>query len=110
VLLQVGARIDYQLRLHGIPFRWQTEITRWEPPHAFTDIQRHGPYRKWEHTHRFTERDGGTWCEDEVHYAVPGGRLVDWLLVSGQVRGIFAYREQALRARLGGGTGKAVRG
>ena len=27
-----GRLIDYQLRLHGFPVRWRTEITGWEPP------------------------------------------------------------------------------
>jgi hypothetical protein len=26
-----GTLIDYRLRVHGLPVRWQTEITVWEP-------------------------------------------------------------------------------
>ena len=31
--MRVGALIEYRLRLHGIPLRWRSEITAWEPPH-----------------------------------------------------------------------------
>ncbi len=95
--MRVGALIDYRLRVHGLPLRWQSEITDWAPPFRFVDEQRRGPYRQWIHTHEFEERDGGTLCRDHVAYAVPGGRFVNWLLVRRDVERIFAYRQEALR-------------
>ncbi len=97
-----GALIDYQLRIHGLPMRWQTEITGWNPPLSFCDEQRRGPYRQWCHTHTFTEKDAGTLCHDEVIYAVPGGTLVNWLVVRRDVQRIFEYRSKALRQQLSG--------
>ena len=41
-----GALIDYQLRVRGFPIGWQTEITAWDPPNGFTDVQLRGPYQK----------------------------------------------------------------
>jgi ligand-binding SRPBCC domain-containing protein len=93
-----GALIDYRLRLHGIPLRWRSEITIWEPPHRFVDAQRRGPYRLWVHEHRFTEVDGGTRVEDRVQYAVLGGTLIDKLLVAPDVKRIFDFRQERLRA------------
>ena len=95
--MRVGAVFDYQLRIHGLPVRWRTEITGWDPPYSFTDEQRRGPYRRWSHTHTFSEKDGGTLCRDEVIYAVPGGALVNWFFVRHDVKKIFAYRVGALR-------------
>jgi ligand-binding SRPBCC domain-containing protein len=94
--IRAGARIDYRLRVRGIPIRWQSEITVWEPPQRFVDEQRRGPYRSWRHEHRFEERDGGTLCVDVVDFAVPGGRLIERLFVRPDVRKIFSYRQRVL--------------
>jgi ligand-binding SRPBCC domain-containing protein len=94
--MKVGARIDYQLRIRGLPIRWQSEITVWEPPIRFADEQRRGPYRAWIHAHRFEEIDGGTLVRDVVRYAVIGGRLINRLLVQPDVEKIFRFRQQRL--------------
>jgi ligand-binding SRPBCC domain-containing protein len=99
--MRAGARIDYRLRIRGLPLRWQSEITAWDPPHRFLDEQRRGPYRLWVHEHTFAERDGGTEVHDRVTYAVPGGWLVERLLVGPDVRRIFAFRRETLARLLG---------
>jgi ligand-binding SRPBCC domain-containing protein len=96
VRMQPGTLIDYRLKLHGLPIRWQSEITAWEPPHRFVDEQRRGPYRLWIHEHRFQTWDSGTHVTDFVRYAVPGGVLVDRLLVRRDIERIFAFRRQKL--------------
>jgi len=96
IAMRAGTRIDYRLRIHGVPVRWQSEITAWEPPFRFVDEQRRGPYRLWSHAHTFVARDGGTLCRDVVTYAAPGGALVHRLLIGPDVRKIFQYRRQAL--------------
>jgi ligand-binding SRPBCC domain-containing protein len=98
--MEAGRRIDYRLRLHGVPVRWQSEITRWSPPHGFVDEQRVGPYRSWVHVHEFEERAGGTVVLDRVDYEVPGGRLVDRIAVEPDLRRIFDFRRDALRKAL----------
>ena len=97
IVMRQGLLIDYQLRIRGLPMRWQSEITVWEPQRRFVDEQRRGPYKFWRHEHRFEACDGGTRMIDEVNYGVPGGALVNWLVVGRDVRKIFAYRQQALR-------------
>ncbi len=97
VSMRTGATIDYRLRLHGFPLRWQSEITAWDPPHRFVDEQRRGPYHVWIHEHTFRERSGGCEMEDCVRYAVPGGRLVNSLFVKRDVQRIFRFRAQTLK-------------
>jgi ligand-binding SRPBCC domain-containing protein len=98
IQMRAGALIDYRLRVHGLPLRWQSEITAWEPPHRFVDEQRRGPYRAWRHEHRFAAEEGGTRVEEEVSYAVLGGALVDALFVKRDLQRIFAFRREALLA------------
>lgn len=95
--MHVGARIDYRLRFRGLPLRWQSEITAWEPPFRFIDEQRRGPYRIWKHEHRFKEKDGGTLCTDHIQYAVWGGALVNRFFVRRDVTRIFEFRQATLK-------------
>ena len=94
--MKAGAWIQYRLRLHAIPVRWDTEITAWEPPARFVDEQRRGPYRLWRHEHAFIPRDGGTLIRDRVEYAVTGGRLVQKFFVEPDVKKIFEFRRRKL--------------
>lgn len=96
-----GTLIDYRIRLHGIPIRWRTAITAWEPPLRFVDEQLRGPYRRWIHEHTFEPFRGGTMCRDRVRYAVPGGAIVDALFVRPDVERIFAFRKRVLMERFG---------
>ena len=93
-----GTLIDYRLKLHGIPLRWQTEITEWNPPHFFLDEQRRGPYRLWRHTHTFDETKNGVVVGDSVEYAVWGNGLINRLFVRPDIEKIFAYRSEQLDA------------
>jgi hypothetical protein len=96
IAMDVGTLIDYRIRWRGIPLRWRSEISAWEPPHRFVDRQVHGPYRLWHHEHRFTARDGGTEISDRVSYAVWGGALIERLFVRRDVTAIFDYRRRRL--------------
>ena len=100
ITMAVGTLIDYRIRIHGIPIRWQTEITEWNPPHRFVDVQLRGPYSLWHHTHTFEEKDGGTLCVDQVRYRPRGGAVVDWLFVRRDVERIFDYRTARLQELL----------
>ena len=53
--IEKGTVINYKLKIDGIPIRWRTLITEWDPPHHFADNQEKGPYSKWYHVHRFEE-------------------------------------------------------
>ena len=109
VEMRRGATLDYRLRLRGVPFRWRTEITVWEPESRFRDEQRRGPYRYWRHSHLFRAERGGTIVEDGVNYDVPGGWAVHQLLVGPDLVRIFTYRQERLREIFGGDPHEPVR-
>ncbi|QDU91505.1 Polyketide cyclase / dehydrase and lipid transport [Pirellulimonas nuda] len=111
ISMRRGLLIDYRLRLHGLPFRWRSEITQWEPERMFVDEQRRGPYRYWIHLHTFESVGDATRVVDRVRYGVPLGWLVHQPLVLPDLRKIFAYRHKALtRVFQGGATGPSVTG
>lgn len=96
-----GTLIDYRLRLHGVPLRWHTRITGWDPPHRFSDEQISGPYRVWRHLHTLEPLAGGrTLSRDAVEYRIRGGRAVQAVaqrvLVERDLRAIFEYRRHRL--------------
>jgi ligand-binding SRPBCC domain-containing protein len=95
--MREGAIIDYKLKVRGVPIRWRTLISAWEPNVMFRDEQIRGPYRLWRHTHTFEDRDGGTLCRDRVEYAYLGDFLVHSWLVKKDVESIFEYRAKVLK-------------
>ena len=97
VHVRQGTLIDYRLRLHGVPIRWQSEISVWDPPYRFVDEQRRGPYRRWVHTHSFIDEAGGTTVRDAVDYDVPFAIIARWF-VARDIRRIFAFRLRALES------------
>ena len=98
IVMKVDARIQYAILLHGIPLRWTSAITVWDPPNRFADMQVRGPYRWWHHEHRFEDLGAATRVIDEVEYACLGGRLVHALFVKRDIERIFDFRTQALAA------------
>jgi ligand-binding SRPBCC domain-containing protein len=101
--MREGAIIDYRMRLNGVPMKWRSEITVWEPPHRFVDIQVRGPYILWVHEHLFVDLGGRTEMTDTVQYQVPGGLvepLIHGLFVGPALCNIFDFRADAIRQAL----------
>jgi ligand-binding SRPBCC domain-containing protein len=99
-----GTLIHYRLRLHGVPLRWTSRIEEWAPGRGFVDRQIRGPYRVWHHRHTFAADGEGTVIGDEVHYALPLGRLGELahpLFVRRDLERIFDFRQTAVRELLG---------
>lgn len=108
--MRQGTTIEYRLRVHGLPVRWRSEITAWEPPHRFVDEQLRGPYRQWIHEHGFEPTAAGTRVRDHVRWALPlypFGELA-LPLVRRDVAGIFAFRHARLVERFSEVEGRSV--
>lgn len=104
IKMRVGALIDYRIRIRGVPQRWRTLISYYDPPYCFVDEQLHGPYAKWVHRHTFARVEGGTCIKDEVEYALPlgvMGRFVHWAFVRRELESIFAFRKSCVERRFG---------
>jgi ligand-binding SRPBCC domain-containing protein len=95
-----GTLINYALRLHGMPLRWQSRIESWKPSDMFVDVQTRGPYAFWHHTHEFHPADGGTVIRDRVRYRLPFGALGDLVagwMVRRDLEAVFNYRRQRIQ-------------
>ena len=102
VLKRVGpplgpGRLTMRVSVGPFPVRWVADVAPLEPGRSFVDRQVSGPFRVWEHRHRFdqlgTEVAG---LRDEVQYALPFG----WLGAPGiflarrEVARLFEYRHR----------------
>jgi ligand-binding SRPBCC domain-containing protein len=107
IAMGAGTFLQYALRIHGLPVRWDTLIQAWEPPHRFVDVQVRGPYRLWHHTHELEPLDGGaaTLLRDTVRYVVGFGLLgeVVWrAVVQRDLEAIFAFRRERVAEMVAG--------
>jgi ligand-binding SRPBCC domain-containing protein len=124
--LDAGAVLDFSVRALVARVRWRVIVRELDAPYRFVDVQLRGPFRRWEHLHRFVEgpagadlaADGtlaqgwadaagppGTWVIDRVTYGLPLGPLGDLVhrvAVRRQLASLFAYRERRIRELLGG--------
>lgn len=95
-----GQIIQYNVKpFPGYTTKWVTEITHVKEGEYFVDEQRFGPYALWHHKHFIEEIDGGILMEDIIDYKIPFGilgQLAHPLLVEGQLKKIFSYRERKL--------------
>jgi ligand-binding SRPBCC domain-containing protein len=48
-----GLTLDYTVRVLGVRSHWRSLISEYDPPASFRDVQLIGPYRRWDHRHRF---------------------------------------------------------
>ncbi len=100
--IKKGTLIEYQLKLRGIPIKWKTEITQWNPPYDFVDTALKSPYRQWIHLHTFEEgTNGETIMRDKVRYRLPFeplGDLAHWY-VKKELKYIFDYRYKVIEGK-----------
>ncbi len=104
--LRVGSFIAIELRLGPLCRAWRLRVRAFDPPHAFTDeqIAGEGPFRRWEHLHRFEALDEAhTRVVDRLAFDLPGGlfgSVVSWILARVILPVVFAARAAATRSLL----------
>ncbi|REC51008.1 hypothetical protein DRF62_18070 [Chryseobacterium piscium] len=95
-----GMLIDYYVSpLLGIKLNWQTEITEVNFQKSFTDFQKKGPFKLWNHFHEFILNDKGVLMRDTVSYELPFGflgEIAHSVMVKKKLEHIFDYRFKIL--------------
>ncbi|HVA18529.1 MAG TPA: SRPBCC family protein [Candidatus Dormibacteraeota bacterium] len=93
-----GSRGAFRVRVGTFRVRWEFEHRGYIEGRQFQDFQRSGPFRRWEHTHRFIpDGPAACWLEDRIEYEVPMGTLGSFLagwFVKRKLRKLFAYRHR----------------
>ncbi len=102
--LQNGAQVELQAKIGPLRVKWLAEHCDYHPYESFRDIQKSGPFKQWEHTHRFQPLSADA-CEliDHVEYRVKGGSvgaLLGGSLVRAKLQQMFAYRHETTAADL----------
>ncbi len=95
-----GMEIDYTVSpVLGIPMRWKTVISQVEDYKSFTDFQKEGPYKHWNHFHEFIPNEDGVLIRDTVDYELPMGflgKIAHRIFVKEKLRSIFDFRYRVL--------------
>lgn len=83
---------------------WLARHQNYEEGRQFEDVQVHGPFAHWVHTHEVIPEDEGS-CRlrDHVEYAVPFGFIGDLLagwFVRRKLRSMFEYRHSVTKQEL----------
>ena len=109
--IEDGARVVLRIEPTPLPLglTWVAEHDSYDPPHLFRDRQVSGPFKRWEHTHRFEPRDpaadGSPRCQliDSIEYEPPLGALgamADRVLIEEKLAAMFRYRHRVTREDL----------
>ncbi|MFB6361289.1 MAG: SRPBCC family protein [Halobacteriales archaeon] len=105
-ILAEGSEVRISVRPMGLGPRqaWTSRITRRERSGdraVFRDEMVEGPFRQWQHTHRFMAAGGGTRVTDRVSYEFPLGPAVSLSFVAWPgFAAMFRYRHRRTRQRL----------
>jgi uncharacterized protein len=97
--LDPGSRVTVKTS-HGV---WVAEHTEIEPGRRFRDIQREGPFKRWDHLHLMEPDGGGAYLEDRIDYELPLGALGTAVVgrsVRRRLERVFAWRHAVTAADL----------
>jgi ligand-binding SRPBCC domain-containing protein len=108
-LRMAGSGTEMTVAFRVLPYlpvheRWVVIISEFSFNQYFQDVQKQGPFRRWQHTHSFERmtQSGveGTLIRDEVEYEVgfgAVGRALEMLIFQHVFRSTFNYRKRALQ-------------
>jgi ligand-binding SRPBCC domain-containing protein len=106
-VLETGSRIEASVRPFGVgpSQQWTSVITARERDAGsayFQDQMEGGPFRRWEHTHRFFADGTETVVDDRVNYALPFGTVGEAVSALARVgfEPMFRFRHRRTRELL----------
>lgn len=76
--LKKGSKVSLEIDFLLFRQNWLIKISELVPGTLITDLQETGPFKFWEHNHRFTSEDGAVVMMDEIRFLPPFG-IFGWL-------------------------------
>ena len=107
-----GAQFDYIIKWLGLPMKWRSRISKYDPPFCFVDEQLIGPYKTWHHEHTFSQTTNGVIVGDHLEYSLPLGPLgaiAQAVMVRRQLESVFRYRQNEMAEIFPGDTEELVK-
>lgn len=94
--IEDGARLVLRMGYPPLQLRWVADHRDYVEGRQFRDVQSSGPFKRWEHTHRF-EPDSDAACilEDHIEYELPIaplGEVFGGSLTKNRLERMFRYR------------------
>jgi len=76
--LKKGSKVSLEIDFLLFRQNWLIKISEVISSSLITDLQETGPFKFWEHNHRFTGEDGAVVMMDEIRFLPPFG-IFGWL-------------------------------
>nr|WP_321268171.1 SRPBCC family protein [uncultured Sulfurimonas sp.] len=98
-----GAVLRLKTVKNFIPMIWEVKIDRLDAPNLLVDIAMKSPFKKWKHSHIFTQIDENL-CElkDVVEYTLPFGFLGSFFdfFIQYELKSMFEFRHKVTKKLL----------
>lgn len=92
--IEAGSRVTLRTS-HG---EWVAEHTEYREGRLFKDVQRQGPFKRWEHTHLFEPDGEGCVLEDRIEYELPFGGFLVKGAIERRLERVFGWRHAVTAA------------
>jgi uncharacterized protein len=96
-----GGRVELVTAVGPLRLTWSIEHRDYHAGRQFRDVQIRGPFRSWDHTHRFTpDGPAASILEDSIEYSMPLGALSEPFVapfVEAKLDRMFGYRHRITR-------------
>ncbi|MCA0387718.1 MAG: hypothetical protein LCH52_04420 [Bacteroidetes bacterium] len=73
-----GSSVSLEIDFLFLRQEWLIKITEVIPGRLITDLQEKGPFKFWEHNHKFSGDNGAVVMSDEIRFLPPFG-IFGWL-------------------------------
>ena len=100
-LISLGEEVTWRARHFAVWQNLTSRITIFDRPLHFRDTLVRGAFRRFDHDHFFSQREGVTLMRDVMDFESPlgiFGRMADWLLLSSYLRRLLATRNSFIKA------------